>query len=223
MNVDECIENRRSIRRFKDKQVNADDALSLVDAARKAPSAGNLQAWKFILIKNQSKKNQIADACYQQNWISEAPLLIVPVSLNEEVKRHYGTRGDILYTIQDCALASQNIMLKAKSLGLDSCFVSAFEEGMIKRILSIPDNARAQAIIAIGYADETPKDKIINNIEAVIYFEEYLGRLDNDFDEAFYNWSGIMKKHATAILENIRKHSSKIHSKLKDQIKNKMK
>jgi len=218
MNIDECIEKRRSIRKYKEKQVSAEDALSLIDAARKAPSAGNLQSWKFILIKNQNTKNQVADACFQQNWISQAPLVIVIVAMNSELKQHYGTRGEMLYSIQDCALAGQNIMLKATSLGLDTCFASAFEEGMMRRVLGIPDSERAHAVITVGYGDEEPKDKILNNLETITYFDGYGGRVE-DWDEAFYIWSGIMKKHATAIINGIKKGTSK----LKDQIKKKLK
>jgi len=217
MEFGECIDKRRSVRKFLDKQVSPDDLIDLIDAARKAPSSGNLQSWKFICVKNQNNKNEISDACFQQNWISQAPLLIVVVSQNDNLKRHYGVRGDVLYSIQDAALASQNILLKATELGLGSCFVSAFEEGMIKRILKIPDALRPQSIIAIGYSDDRPKKKILENIEAITYFESYGERVE-DWDEAFYQWSGIMKKNVEAILNKIKKTSKSLKDKIKEKL-----
>ena len=213
MDLDKCINRRRSIRKFKDKPVDPDDVLKLIDAAKKAPSAGNLQSWKFIVIKKQSTINKIADACFQQNWISEAPLIIVVVANIEEIKRMYGVRGEMLYSIQNCAFAAENLILKAVDLGLDTTIVSAFEEGMMKRLLKIPDNFRPQIIITVGYGDEEPPRKTIHTLESVTYFENFKGRVE-DWDEAFYEWSGIMKKHVTNTLKKLRKGSLNIKNKI---------
>jgi len=216
MDFDKCLENRRSIRKFKDKEIHPDDVIELIDAARKAPSAGNLQSWKFIVIKNQNIKNKIADACFQQNWISQAPIIIVVTANIDEIKRMYGVRGEMLYSVQNCALATQNILLKASNMGLSTSMISAFEEGMLKRILKIPDEARPQTIITVGYSDELPPKKILHTIESMTYFDEYGGRVE-DWDEAFYEWSGMMKKQAEKLISKIKKGSDS----LKDKILNK--
>ena len=216
MDFDKCLENRRSIRKFKDKEIHPDDVIELIDAARKAPSAGNLQSWKFIVIKNQNIKNKIADACFQQNWISQAPIIIVVTANIDEIKRMYGVRGEMLYSVQNCALATQNILLKASNMGLSTSMISAFEEGMLKRILKIPDEARPQTIITVGYSDELPPKKILHTIESMTYFDEYGGRVE-DWDEAFYEWSGMMKKQAEKLISQIKKGSDS----LKDKILNK--
>lgn len=213
MDFDKCLENRRSIRKFKDKEVHPDDVIELIDAARKAPSAGNLQSWKFIIIKNQNIKNKVADACFQQNWISQAPIIIVVCANIDEVKRMYGVRGEMLYSIQNCALATQNILLKATEMGLCSSVISAFEEGMLKRILKIPDEARPQTIITVGYSDEFPPKKILHTIESMTYFDEYGGRIE-DWDEAFYEWSGMMKKQADKLISKIKKGSDSLKNKI---------
>ncbi len=220
MNVEDAINKRRSVRKFKDKEISADEVIELLDAARKAPSSGNLQSWKFILVKNQDSKNQVADSCFQQNWISQAPLIIVVVALIKDVKRHYGVRGEMLYSVQNCALAIENLLLRATDLGLSATFVSAFEEGMIKRILKIPDTARPQAVIPIGYSDEINDNKLLESIESMCYFENYGGRVE-DFDEAFYQWSGIAKKQIDKVLRKVKKGSIALKDKIQERIKQK--
>lgn len=216
MDLDECIEKRRSVRKFKDKEVHPDDVVDMIDAARKAPSAGNLQSWKFIVVKNQDKKNKIADCCFQQNWVSEAPIIIIVIANIDEIKQEYGTRGEVLYSIQNCALAAQNLMLKATDLGLSTTYISAFEEGMLKREFKIPDNMRANAIIPVGYADENPRTKHLHSIDTMTYFESY-GDTVEDWDEAFYEWSGLMKKHSDKIISKIKKGSKSLKEKISEK------
>ncbi|MBT3304622.1 nitroreductase family protein [Candidatus Woesearchaeota archaeon] len=220
MNVEDAINKRRSVRKFKDKEISADEVMDLLDAARKAPSSGNLQSWKFILVKNQDSKNQVADACFQQNWISSAPLIIVVVALMEDVKRHYGVRGEMLYSVQNCALAVENLLLRATDLGLSATFVSAFEEGMIKRLLKIPDHTRPQAIIPIGFSDEVHDTKLLESLESMCYFEQYGGRVE-DFDEAFYQWSGMAKKQVDKLLRKVKKGSVALKDRINEKVNKK--
>lgn len=218
MDVGVAITKRRSIRKFKSKSIDPEVLLELVDAARHAPSSGNIQPWKFILVKDQNKKNQIADACFQQLWMSEAPVIIGIVCLVEEVKRNYGIRGEAFYSIQDCAMAAQNILLKAEELGLGGCCVSAFEEGMMKRILGLEDGVRAQMLIPIGYSADEPNKKNLKTIESMTYFEGYGGRVES-FDEAFYNWSGIMANTGKKILAKFKGGYSGIKDIISEKFK----
>ncbi len=217
MDVKQAIEKRRSVRSFIDKEINPDYIMEMIDAARQAPSSGNLQSWKFILVKNQHSKNEISDACFQQNWIASAPTIIVVIALVDEVKRHYGVRGEMLYSIQNCALAIQNMMLRATELGISGTIVSAFEEGMIKRTLSLPDHVRPQAIIPVGYSSEKPAKKLLQSIESMTYFEKWYNRIE-DWDEAFYMWSGIMKKHADKILSKVKKGGLRLKDKVRERL-----
>jgi nitroreductase len=218
MDVREAVEKRRSIRKFLDKDVPPDFVIELIDSARQAPSSGNLQSWKFILVKNQEIKNQVADACFQQNWLSRAPVLVVVVAFIEGVSRYYGVRGEMLYSVQNCALASQNIMLRAVELGLSTTMVSAFDEGMIKRCLGIPESMRPQAVIAVGYGDETPRKKLLSSIESLVYFEKFGARVES-WDEAFYEWSGIMKDKARYILNKVKKAGTALRERVQERAK----
>ena len=80
MEVFDAIRTRRSIRKFKDKQVPWDNIVTIMQAGKYAPSAGNLQNWKFIHVKSDEKRKAIVNACMQQEWMEVAPVYIVVVA-----------------------------------------------------------------------------------------------------------------------------------------------
>ena len=125
MDVFEAMRNRRSIRKYLDLPVEWDKVGTILEAGRLAPSAGNLQAWKFIVVRDDNKRKALADATQQQYWMEQAPVHIVVVGVHAKHERFFGERGKNFYSIQECAMAAMQMMLAAHSLGLGSCFVSA--------------------------------------------------------------------------------------------------
>src|SRR3989344_3339992 len=111
MDIFEAISTRRSIRKYKDKQVPWDNIVTIMQAGKYAPSAGNLQNWKFIVVKSDAKRKAIAKACLQQDWMEQAPILIVIVGEPERARMYYGARGARMYNIQGCAAAMENMLL----------------------------------------------------------------------------------------------------------------
>jgi nitroreductase len=154
MDLLDVIRGRRSIRRFNSRDVEADKIDRILEAARWAPSAGNLQARAFILVRDSRIKDRIAEAALNQYFISEAPIIFVVCADRRKSEGRYGMRGVDLYCIQDASAAIQNILLMAHSLGLGSCWVGAFDEGRIRKILEIPEDVKPVAIIPVGYPDE---------------------------------------------------------------------
>ena len=181
MDFEEVLNNRRSIRLYKKKLVERDKLYKIIDAATLAPSAGNLQSWTFIIVDDVNIKSQIITAAMQQDWMFNAQIIVV-CSRIENTKKFYGARGELLYTIQDCAAAIQNMLLEATNLGLGSCWIGAFDEKAITRILKLSDDLRAQAIITIGYSDESPVIPRRYNIDGLISYDEYGKRI---IDEGF--------------------------------------
>lgn len=158
MNIFEAIVNRRSVREFiRDKPV--DDKLIgvMLHMATQAPSAGNMQDWEFVVVKDEELKKRIAFAALRQNFIAEAPVVIVVCSNLNKISMRYGERGERMYSLQDTSYASMNILLSATTLGLGSCLVAAFDEESVRSILSLPETLRPVAIIPIGYSDEKPE------------------------------------------------------------------
>ena len=169
----DAIMHRRSIRSYLDVPVEWDKVITCIEAGMMAPSAGNLQIWRFVVVRTPEKRSKLADACLQQYWMEQAPVHIVIVAKLEREEQYYGIRGKRLYSIQDCAMAAMNIMLAAQDVGLSSCFVSAFEEEAIARIFNLPDNIRPQGVITLGYSDDKPDAPIRYRVESLIGVEKY--------------------------------------------------
>jgi nitroreductase len=181
MELSEAIKKRRSIKRYLDIPIEWNKIGAILDSARLAPSAGNLQPWKFIVVTNFEKRKKVSEACFQQYWMQTAPIHIIIVAEINKMNRFYGIRGDRLYSIQSCALAAQNMMLEAVNLGLGCCFVSAFDEEMISKNFGIPEFGRPQAIITIGYPGEEipmPPKYTLNDI---VHLERFGARI-RDFE-----------------------------------------
>ncbi|MBW3016736.1 nitroreductase family protein [Candidatus Woesearchaeota archaeon] len=180
MDVLELIKKRRSIRAYKNISVEKDKLAKVLEAAHYAPSAGNLQSWKFIVVKDSKKKSDIVEAALNQTWMSTAPVHIVVCASLDKIKRYYGVRGERLYAVQECAAAVENMLLAAEEQGLAACWVGAFDEVLLKRVLDIPDIARPQAIVTLGYADEIVPEPAKFKLRDVVYFERY-GKTVDEF------------------------------------------
>ncbi len=176
MNVEECIKTRRSIRKYKDKSVDSEKINQILDSGKFAPSAGNLQNWKFIVVRKEEIITKLAEASFDQDWMIDAPVHIVIAAEPRKAERYYGARGERLYTIQNCAAAIQNMLLTAKDLGLGSCWVGAFDEEKVIRALNMPEDATPQAIITIGYADERPDMPSRIELEHQVYLDRWWGK-----------------------------------------------
>jgi len=217
MDVFDAIRTRRSIRKYKDQEVPWDNIVTILQAGKYAPSAGNLQNWKFIVVKNDAKRKTIAKACLEQEWMEIPPIHIVVVAEPMKAERHYGTRGARLYTIQGCAAAIENMLLTAHSLGLGSCWVGAFDEDEIWRVLGLPEECSVQGIITIGYADETPQPPPKHRIEHIMFFDKWWGRLETP--KTYLGWLSEANMRA---VDQGKKIAKKIHKKVKEKIKKRL-
>ncbi len=157
MSIKELIQNRRSVRRFKDEPVSDEEITELLEAARWAPSAGNQQPWHFYVVRDENLLEQLVDVAFGQSFLAEAPVAIVVCAEPERSARRYDDRGRQLYCLQDTGAAIQNMLLLAENMGLSSCWMGAFDEEQCSRVLSLPDERRPVAILPIGHADIDPK------------------------------------------------------------------
>ena len=197
----DLIQGRRSVKKFLPKFVSWENIAKVIDAARHAPSSGNLQNWKFITLFEPGPKENLAKHCYEQYEIAAAGALIVVCGEPEKCERYYGEKGVTKFTIQNCAAAIQNMLLEAHSLGLGSCWIGAFDEEEVKLLLKIPDEVTVEAIVAIGYAKEIPEKPPKYPLETVVYFHQWRNKMR---DQAKY-----MNDTAT-ILGRRRESASKV-------------
>jgi nitroreductase len=223
----ETIGLRRSIRKYKSDEVEWDKIGNIIYAAMHAPSSGNIQNWKFIVVTDEGARTAIAEASMRQLWMSQAPVHIVVCGEYEKAEQFYGIRGERLYSIQNCAAAIQNILLAATDLDLGSCWIGAFDEEKIRDICGIPGNVRPQAIITIGYADETPSQKPWkHDIYTVTFLNGWGGRIKNINHVLGYHSEKVHRvvnetkklanKGSKSIAENFKKLSEKGKKLLKD-------
>ncbi|MFC1727107.1 nitroreductase family protein [Patescibacteria group bacterium] len=159
MKVSEAIKKRRSTRQFDRKKTISDKQIkALLEAARWAPSAGNLQSRYLIVVKDSKTKKKLALAALGQIWVAQAPIVIVACADLKKI-RPYGKRGRELYAIQDATLALYNLWLTAVEMGLGGVWVGAFSEKMVSKILNLENHLRPVAMLPIGHPAKTPTPK----------------------------------------------------------------
>lgn len=173
MDVVEAIKERRSVRAYRDVAVSEETVAKLIDAARWAPSAGNIQPWLFIVVRKAEVKKRLVEAAYNQSFIEEAPVVIVVCADETRSSEGYGERGKTLYCIQDTAAAIQNIHLTAYSLGLGTCWVGAFEEKEASEALNLPSGVRPVALIPIGHYSKAPSPRARREVEEIVHYEGF--------------------------------------------------
>jgi nitroreductase len=171
----ECLDvifNRVSIRRFLDKDIPEEDITTLLKAGNSAPSAGNLQARDFIVVRDKKMREEIAKAALNQMFIASAPVVIVVCANYPRSMRVYGERGR-LYAEQDATAAVENILIAACAMGLGCVWVGAFHEEIVANLLGIPEYARPIAIIPVGYPAEKPERRRRYPIEELTHMEKW--------------------------------------------------
>ncbi|MCK5559667.1 MAG: nitroreductase family protein [Thermoplasmata archaeon] len=174
MDVNTAIKTRKSIRKFaKSRDIPEKMVLEILELGNHAPSAGNLQARDFIVVRDVKNKNLLAQVAYGQNFIATAPVVIVVCANQERSGGHYGPRGRTLYCIQDSDAAIENIMLIVHSYGLGACWIGAFDEALASEVLELPKHIRPLAIIPIGYPAEEPGPTSRIDLEKLIHYEKW--------------------------------------------------
>jgi len=169
----DIIESRRSVRSYKDKPVSKDIIEKILDSVRYAPSAGNYQPWEMIVVEDNEMRRNIVNASHNQEWMIQAPVFIV-VCVNDRLAAAvYGPRGKMLYGVQAVAAAIQNILLTAESLGLGTCWVGAFSEITVARLLECPEYIRPCAIITLGYPTTKPHMPARQEMDDYLHLEKY--------------------------------------------------
>ncbi|MBI2564490.1 nitroreductase family protein [Candidatus Woesearchaeota archaeon] len=195
-----CLNSRRSIRSFKQDNVEFEKIINIIDAGKSAPSAGNIQDWKFIIVVDSEKKEKLAEASSEQMWMSEAPVHIVVCSEPVKNERMYGERGKKVYSLQNSAAAAENMLLAAHAQGLGACWVGAFLESSVKKILDIPKKATPQSILVVGYPRGKPEIKPKLSIQDVLFFETW----------GNYNKKSVLKEEYEKFISSIKEKAEKL-------------
>ena len=170
MDVFEAISKRRSIRKYKDTEVEDEKLQDILEAARIAPSAANRQEWKFIVVKDKESREKLVEAAHGQQFVAEAPVTIVACSTESERVMPCGQHA---YTV-DLSIAVSFMILEATELGLGTCWLGAYDEEKVRNILQIPERIRVPAMFTLGYADENPHARPRKHLDEIISSEKYV-------------------------------------------------
>ena len=164
MDYYEVIRKRRSIRAYQNRDVEEDKLKRILEAARIAPSAGNIQPWRFVAIRKDEVKQKLK-AAYARPWFWTAPVVICACGIMSEAwKRSDGKT----YLDVDVAIAMDHLILAATAEGLGTCWIGAFDPTEVKRILHLPAGIEPIALTPLGYPAESPEPKPRKPWEEVI-------------------------------------------------------
>ncbi len=200
MNVFETLQKIEKIKSFQKKEV--DDKLIgiMLYHAAQTISAGNMQEWVFIVVKDEKKKKMLYEATLNQKWILEAPVNIVVCADLRRISDRFGVRGERLYAVEDTSFAALSIALAAVGLGLGSYVVQTLDEEAVKIALRLPDHIRPILIVSIGYpAEEVKKQRF--NFENLTWVDEY----GKKYEISYHLQPGVTPSPAT--LEELLKKS----------------
>ena len=189
MDVLEAIKNRRSIRQYKSDPVDDKSINTVLEAAHWAPSWGNIQCWRFIVVRDLKVKNELADTLLKvkvdNEWVEnaaaksihQAPVVIV---LCAELGKA-GFRSDGSPAIDkrewwfmfDVALAMENLVLAAHSLGLGTVIIGGFDASKVAKVLDVPSELTVVTMTPLGFPDHKGQVSPRKDLSEVIYKEKY--------------------------------------------------
>lgn len=155
MEFQEVVEQRRSIRIYSDVPVDPVAVDRILHVISRAPSAGNLQAYRIFVVSSAPKRRALAVAAGDQEFLAQAPLDLVFFADPGRSAVKYGDRGASLYCVQDATIAATFAVLAATNEGLSTVWVGAFDESAVQVVCG-EKRLRPVAIVPIGHGAENP-------------------------------------------------------------------
>ncbi len=169
MNVFEAIQSRYSVRDYLDREVEEEKLSRIMEAARLAPSASNRQEWRFVIVRDPKKRQALMKAAKNQEFVGQAPVVIACCARTDN---HVMSCGQLCYPI-DVAIAIEHICLQAVDEGLGTCWIGAFYEEPVKKLLEIPNEIRVVELLTLGYAGDRPSIKNRLPLEKIVMYEKW--------------------------------------------------
>ena len=169
MDYFELLEKRHSIRAFTSQPVEGEKLQAILQAANRAPSAGNLQAYEIYMVTNPTRRQELARAALEQTFIAQAPVALVFCANPSRSSMKYKQRGESLYCIQYATIACVFAHLAAAALGLASVWVGAFDDDGVRRAIGVGRDLRPVAILPVGYPGEKPEISSRRQLSSLVH------------------------------------------------------
>jgi len=174
---EELVQRRRSIRRYLDKPVEREKVLICLEAARLAPSANNVQPWRFLVIDDPELKAKFAEQAFSgiyfiTRFAAKAPVLILILARLDVIANRLGRRiQDIPFYLIDIGIAGEHIVLQAEELGLGTCWIGWFDVRKTRKFFKIPRKYKIMSLLAMGYYEKRPpSEKKRKELEEIAWF-----------------------------------------------------
>lgn len=152
MDFDQLVATRHSVRAFAARGVGPQELSRVLEAARRAPSAGNLQALQIVVVRDASRRHRLADAAHGQESVAQAPVVLVFLADPRRSATRYAERGERLFALQDATIAAAYAQLAAHAQGLASVWVGAFDDAAVRAAISAPERLVPTSLLPLGYA-----------------------------------------------------------------------
>ena len=169
MGVFETIKKRKSIRGYSSDPVPQEILERILEAGRLAPSAYNAQDWKFIVVRDQDKREKLVEVARGKEFLAQAPVVIAAVALEPEKVLPCGVPNYAL----DIAIAVDHMILAATEEGLATCWIGAFSQDKAKEVLGIPNNYKAVVLFPLGYGTDKGREKERKKLEEIVCQEKF--------------------------------------------------
>jgi len=169
VNVMEAIRKRRSIRAYQDRPVEEAKLQAVLEAGRLAPSAKNMQEWRYVVVRDPGLRAKVAEAANGQRFVGEAPVVLVACAKTDG---HTMSCGERAYPI-DVAISLDHVSLKAVEEGLGTCWVGAFNQAAVKKLLGIPDEVRVVELMPLGYPDSEPSARQRLSLDDIVMYDRW--------------------------------------------------
>ena len=168
MDVAQAIRNRYSCRNYQDKPLEQEKLRAILEAARQAPSAKNLQDWRFVVVTDPSTKKKLAAAANNQTFLENAGAIVVACTVSDHVMRCGQAVGPI-----DVAIALEHMCLQATELGLATCWIGSFYPDKVRPIVGIPEDVTIIELLAVGYPADNPKEHRREALDRIVSLETW--------------------------------------------------
>ena len=161
MEVTVAIQKRRSIRKYKNKEIARDLLMEVLEAARLAPSGANRQPWKLVVVTEAEKRRSLVPICKDQKFVGECSAFIAGIDDPSQK-----------WARVDLAIAMEHIALAAVEKGLGTCWIGAFDGEKMAQALGVPKNLVVTACLTLGYPDESPEARSRKKMEELVSWEK---------------------------------------------------
>jgi nitroreductase len=172
--------SRTSVRRYEERDIPDADILSMMEAARRAPSAENAQPWRFVAVKSPTAREALSRACFSgvfspTRFAARAPLLVALCAERTGlIEAGKSIKDRAMYQL-DCGMAGEHLVLQAAELGLGTCWIGWFNRRAARKALGVPWHVQVVALIAVGYprADASPRKRPRNPLASMLWLDSW--------------------------------------------------